>query len=148
MNEKEALGYALRLLNRRDYSSFEMGEKLRGKGVDRELAVRVVRKLEEKKLIDDQRFCENYVFFRLKKGYGKNRIFHELKGKGIGEELAREYLKGIDEMEIAKVVFFKRLGALKGKKNCRKRLYDFMVRRGFDFDVINELLLEYGQECV
>ncbi len=138
---KELLSYALRLLNRKDYTEREIREKLLRKSQSDEEIDEVVEYLKEKHFVDDLRYAQNYLYFRLKRGYGKRRIVHELLNKGIAEELIDSVLT--TENENAEEVFLKKLKLLEGKKNKRKKLFDFMYRRGFDSEKIIELLNKY-----
>ncbi|WP_025270607.1 regulatory protein RecX [Hippea sp. KM1] len=141
MDYKEALKYSLGLLGKRDYSKKEIQERLKKRGVSEVDIERVVEKLEDSGFLDDRRYAENYVFFRLKRGYGKLRIRHELILKGIDESIVDGALS--EQTEEAEEVFLKRLRILKDKPNARKRLFDFMYRRGFDKHTIIELLNKY-----
>ena len=140
---REILNYALRLLNRRDYPEKEIREKLIKKFGDKETQEieAVITYLKEKRFVDDERYSENYAYFKLKRGYGKRRIEHELKNKGIDEKLIQNAIDGACEQ--AEDVFLKRLKQLEGKKRKRAKLYQFMLRRGFESEKIMELLNKY-----
>ncbi len=138
---KELLNYALRLLNRKDYTEKEIRDKLLKKSQSGDEIDEVIEYLKEKRFIDDVRYAQNYLYFRLKRGYGKRRVAHELLKKGIAEDLIDGVLT--TENENAEEVFLKKLKLLEGKKNKRKKLFDFMYRRGFDSEKIVELLNKY-----
>ncbi len=140
---REILNYALRLLNRRDYPEKEIREKLIKKFGDKETQgiEALITYLKEKRFVDDERYSENYAYFKLKRGYGKRRIEHELKNKGIDEKLIQNAIDGAHEQ--AEDVFLKRLKQLEGKKRKRTKLYQFMLRRGFESEKIMELLNKY-----
>ncbi len=140
---KEILNYAFRLLNRKDYTQKELKDKLCGKfSCSNESEIdKVLRHLEGHNFLNDSRYAENYVYFRLKKGYGKRRIRHELTEKGINNELIEKALS--NSSEIVENVFLKKLKQLEGKKRKRSKLFDFMLRRGFESEKIIELLNKY-----
>ncbi len=140
---REILNYALRLLNRRDYPEKEIREKLIKKfGEEKSEEIEaVITYLKEKRFVDDERYSENYAYFKLKRGYGKRRIEHELKNKGIDEKLIQNAIDGACEQ--AENVFLKRLKQLEGKKRKRAKLYQFMLRRGFESEKIMGLLNKY-----
>ena len=140
---REILNYALKLLDRKDYTEKELENKLIKKFGDesREEIETVLSYLKEKGFLDDRRYCENYVYFRLKRGYGKRRVEYELKNKGLDEGIIKDALEETDEQ--IEDVFLKRLKQLKGKKRKRAKLYEFMIRRGFESDRIIELLNRY-----
>ncbi len=138
---KELLSYVLRLLNRKDYTENGIRGKLSKKSQNEDEINEVVEYLKEKRFIDDERYAQNYLYFRLKRGYGKRRVAFELLNKGINEGLVESVLASEDEN--AEETFLSRLELLKGKKNKRKKLFDFMYRRGFDSEKIVELLNKY-----
>jgi len=140
---KEILNYAFRLLNRKDYTQKELKNKLCGKfNCSSESEIdEILGYLEGHNFLNDSRYAENYVYFRLKKGYGKKRIRHELTEKGINNELIEKALNNQDET--VENVFLKKLKQLEGKKRKRSKLFDFMLRRGFEGEKIIELLNKY-----
>ncbi len=138
---KELLNYALRLFNRKDYTEKEIRDKLLKKSQSEDEIDEVIEYLKEKRFIDDVRYTQNYLYFRLKRGYGKRRVVHELLRKGIAEDLIDRVLTSEDEN--AEEVFLKKLKLLEGKRNKRKKMFDFMYRRGFNSDKIVELLNKY-----
>ncbi|WP_051904521.1 regulatory protein RecX [Hippea jasoniae] len=138
---KEALNYALRLLDRRDYTKKQLEDKLNSRGVSKRDIIEVVNYLKEKGYVDDERYARNYVYFRLKRGYGKKRIRFELLNKGIDEAIIDKALGLQDEK--ADEVFLKKYELLRGKKNLKKKLFDYMQRRGFDSQTIFGLFEKY-----
>lgn len=138
---KEALNYALRLLDRRDYTKKQLEDKLNSRGVAERDIIEVINYLKEKGYVDDERYARNYVYFRLKRGYGKKRIRFELLNKGIDEAIIDKALGLQDEQ--ADEVFLKKYELLRGKKNLKKKLFDYMQRRGFDSQTIFGLFEKY-----
>jgi len=140
----KSLKYAFNLLNRKDYTEFELVEKLSNKGFSEATIVDVVEYLKEKRFIDDERYVENYIYFRLKSGYGKFKIVHDLKKKGVDESLIYDKLKDINELESARDVFERKMEILKNKDNATSKIFQFLQRRGYSYDTINELLNRRG----
>ncbi len=138
--ENRALKYALNILNKKDYTHKEMIDKLRLKDFDEQSIKETMRYLLDNNFLNDDRFVENFVYFRLKNGYGKKRIEYELKKKGINEELIDKYVKTADETEAAKSAFKAKAEHIKNDKNRRSKLFAFLARRGFDYETINRLL--------
>ncbi len=138
---KEALNYSLRLLDRRDYTKKQLEDKLNSRGVAERDIIEVINYLKEKGYVDDERYARNYVYFRLKRGYGKKRIRFELLNKGIDEAIIDKALGLQDEQ--ADEVFLKKYELLRGKKNLKKKLFDYMQRRGFDSQTIFSLFEKY-----
>lgn len=78
---------AYHLLARRDHAQLELINKLTAKKHASEHIQKVVTELLEKKYLDDARFCELYLSFRRKKGFGPLKIAFELQNKGVAKNL-------------------------------------------------------------
>lgn len=146
---KQGLIYTMRLLQISRRSEANIRAKLKEKGYEAEVANRVVELLKERRLLSDLALAKDFTYWATHgKLLGKRRIRLDLKKRGVGESSiadALEASEGRNErslaMELARERHekFKALEPLKRKK----RLYDFLVRRGFDYDicrsVVNEL---------
>jgi len=144
----EAKQKVIRLFNRRIYSEHEIIEKLAKKGYEENVIQKVVQELKENSLIDDYLFTKAFVHDRLLlKPEGSFQIACELKNKGVSKKIIENVF--IEEkiaegdfdraLEIAK----KRLEILKSikdKKTVKRRLYNFLIRRGFSYDIIKNIL--------
>lgn len=82
---------AVRLLGSRDHSRQELRRKLHARFADEGLIEEVLDGLAARKLLSDQRFVENYVDQRSRKGYGPLRIRAELAERGIAGDLLADY---------------------------------------------------------
>jgi regulatory protein len=74
---------ALDSLSRRDHSSEELREKLRGKGYDHAIVDELIERLRAEKLLDDDRYLENFVAYHAARGQGPNRIRMDLRHLGL-----------------------------------------------------------------
>jgi len=75
---------------------------------------------------------------------GRKRIAFEMERRGVGTATVRELLEGYKpEEERAKAFEVARLKRERwmrlDKPKRRKRIYDFLVRRGFDFSLSKEV---------
>lgn len=136
----KALKYALNVLNRRDYTEFEMVTKLKRRNIHEDVVLNVVQYLKDRTFLNDERFVENFIYFKLNNGYGKKKIEYDLKGKGIDERLIYKGLENVDELQSAKGIFEKKLQLLKNRENKREKLYSFLLRRGYSYETIKKLL--------
>ncbi len=143
-----SLKYALNILNRKDYTEFEMTAKLRKRNINEDVIRNVIQYLKDKTLLSDERFVENFIYFKLNSGYGKKKIGYDLKNKGIKENLIYGKLEDADEFQSAKRIFEKRLQLLKNRENKREKLYSFLTRRGYCYETINKLLNNNKEELV
>lgn len=84
---KDIIDIALRHLEHRERSKFEMKKHLKEKGFSEDEIQETISYLEEFRYVDDERYCESYIKYALSKGKGKVRIRQELSEKGITGEL-------------------------------------------------------------
>lgn len=138
----------LRLLNRRMYAEKEIREKLHTKGYEEETIEVVVQDLKEISIINDYAFTKAFVSDRLRlKPEGSFKISYELKRKGIKKSIIEkvfiEQHVVEDDSKRALQIAKKRLKVLqsvKEKKVKKRRLYNFLLRRGFSYEIINDIL--------
>ena len=141
---------ALRLLAVRPRSAVELARRLRMKGYGAEVAEEVIGRLRELGLMDDAVFAGMLARDRVRlRPQGSRRLANELRQKGVDEETARtairETMEGeeTDERELARRAAARwkpRPGEEPGR--ARRRLHGFLARRGFDGDVIREVMDE------
>lgn len=141
---------ALRLLAVRPRSAAELLRRLRMKGYEPEIGEEVIARLRELGMIDDAAFAGLVVRDRVRlRPQGARRLANELRAKGVDAETAsaaiRETLEGeqTDERELARRAAEKwRPRPGEEPASARRRLHGFLARRGFDGDVIREILDE------
>lgn len=145
---EEAKQRIIRLLNRRMYSEKEVIAKLEAKGYEEPIIAAVVRELKATSLIDDDAFARAFVSDRLRlKPQGSFRIAYELRKRGVSETLIEsifseeKVVQG--DLQRALDMGKRRLQSLAGtgeRKTKERRLYHFLLRRGFSFEVIREVI--------
>lgn len=142
---------ALSLLGYRARSTNELKKKLSEKGFSERTIDRVITDFKRVGLLDDTQFAAMYVRSRmLQRPMGKRLLKQELRQKGITEDiidpvLADEYGEE-SEVEVARKLILKKrkkpLGDDISAQKEKKKLYNFLVRRGFDWEVISCALQE------
>lgn len=148
-NFKKALKISYQLLSYRPRSTYEIKTKLDEKGFDNGTIEEVVGHLKRLRYLDDKNFAKLWVETRMKvKPVGSLLMRKDLKDKGLNEGLIEEAIKegqsDYDEFETAMKIAKKRLnfyGKIH-KLKAKKRIYDYLVRRGFKFDVVRRVLNE------
>ncbi|MCX5696540.1 MAG: regulatory protein RecX [Candidatus Omnitrophica bacterium] len=139
---KDAREYAFLLLKFRSRSAQELRQRLEKKKFTPQAVEETIGFLKEKKFIDDLSFARAWVTERLKKPFGLRRIELELRQKGISAPVIEESLKaaqdGYIEEEIVRGVAKERFSRLEGiePQKARRRLYGYLVRRGFSPEII------------
>lgn len=125
-------------------SEYEVREKLRTKDYSQENIDLAILFLYEFKLLDDEQFAQSFIEVNLRnKPSGKYKLIHELSKRGIDESLInksiKEYYPEDNALELALLAAKKHLKKIsyKPKEKQRKLVIDFLSRRGFDWDTIN-----------
>lgn len=149
---KQALITCLRLLAASPKSGQELRTKLAGKGYSVESIDQALHDLRAQGVLDDTRYAKDLVArFTLGKCAGRHKIAFELKRHGISKKISDELLKTLsseDETERAleqarlKWTGWSKLDPQKRKK----RLYDFLVRKGYDFQIAQDILQKLTRE--
>ncbi len=140
---------AYALLRIRPRSEKELIGRLGSKGYGKSVIQFVIGDLKAKALLDDARFARFWVDSRLHLNpVGDCVLKRELRDKGVGDDIIEATLSvktdGYDEYEVAKnmaVERFRRFQKLDRRK-ATKRVYDFLLRRGFKYDVIRKIIEE------
>lgn len=143
----KAMDYAYLLLARRAVSSHEVRTRLRGRKVSDEIADEVLAVLQEQNLIDDLAYLQAAVQDQIRlKGYGPWRIVSNLQAKGFKkEEILAAYHRFTDsesDTERARTFAEKKWPLIRGKSflHRKKKLSDQLLRQGFSYDIIAELM--------
>ena len=74
---------ALDALARRDHASTELRQKLSDKGYDGLVVDELIEHLFAEKLLDDQRYLQNFVAYHAARGQGPNRVRADLRKRGL-----------------------------------------------------------------
>ena len=143
---KKAKGYALRLLKLRPRSSAELARKMADKGFDALLARQVIDDLTRLGFLDDEAFARAWLQYRLNKPMGFRRIAQELVEKGISKDAIRAHWdvvkESYDELEVVRMLAQKRARQYNNVDPLkrRKRVMDYLARRGFQLDIIMKVI--------
>ena len=143
----KAKNYILYLLSYRQYSKYEIQQKLKKKKYTISVIKQAISDLERVELINDRKFAEMWIDTRMRlKPKGKTALWQELREKGIDKSIIDSVLSNFeekyDEFLIAKKLAQKRLKSYKNidLEKSKQRIYNFLRRRGFSYETINEVL--------
>jgi len=144
---QKALNTAVRLLARRDHSTYELKEKLRARGVVEDIIGRVVVECRRWHYLNDSRTAEICIRQLHRKGFGVHRIRATLKRKRLDDQSTETMLHDLvaagKEAENARRIAHKKLKLLAGEPDQRKRrqkVYRYLLSRGFSDAVIADVL--------
>ena len=142
-----AMGRALNLLGYRARSEAEVRERLGRYGYVQETVEGVVLRLKEFGYLDDEEFARLKAREKARK-YGPRRVSAELRQSGVGEDLARgvveEEFAGRSEVGEARSAAARRYNG-RGSDAEARRVYGFLVRRGYSAEVCARVAREYRE---
>jgi regulatory protein len=99
----------------------------------------VVDRLNRAGLVNDQAFADYWVDNRATfRPRSKRALRSELKQKGLGDEVLQAALGGVDDGGAAFALATQRARRLAGLEypDFRRKLGEFLARRGFDYDTL------------
>ena len=125
----------------------EVKEKLYSYGVYNNDAEEIISKLIEEDYLNEERFAVHFAGgkFRMKQ-WGRVKIKYELKQKQVSEYCIKKALKTIDDDDYEKLLqklAEQKLKTLKSEKNIfikKRKLQDFLLQRGFENDLVRDIL--------
>jgi regulatory protein len=141
---------ALRLLSFRGRTAAELRRRLAARGHSAEVVEACVSELSDRGLVDDASFAESFVRDRIRfRPRGSQRLVQELRTKGVEWDTARATVSGVFEKEDVSETALARQAADRWtprvgetRLRARRRLYNFLARRGFGSDSICEVIEE------
>jgi regulatory protein len=151
--EEQARNLCLRLLTARARTRAELAAQLTKRGYPDDVGERVLDRLADVGLVDDQDFAQQWVRSRhLNAGKGKRALAAELRTKGVDDEVITEALADVDadaervraERLVADKLRRERLGDAADDAKVTRRLVGMLARRGYHqsmaFDVVKVAL--------
>lgn len=136
-----AFGY----VSLRPRSEYELRAHLRRKSYEDVIVDSAVQRLRELDLLDDKAFADYWIeqreTFRPRSHFA---LIQELRQKGISRDIVEAALEGIDERASAQRAAEKQALRLAGlpEDAFRMKLAGFLQRRGFPFELINDVVDE------
>lgn len=127
----------------------EVRRRLRREDVEEFVIEDVLARLEERGYVDDAEYAGEYARQRSERGYGPYRVRHDLRERGVAEELIDRAIETVfDREELARTVRelaenrWDRLHREDDPRRRRKKVHDYLARRGFPYELISDSLRE------
>ncbi|MCP4077212.1 MAG: regulatory protein RecX [Gammaproteobacteria bacterium] len=142
MNQSGARNKAMDLLSRREHSFKELYDKLRLRGFEPDEIDVALEKLVSENLLNDDRFTESYVHYRVQKGFGPLRIKNELSDKGIDNEIIQNQMESYESAwsELMQQQRIKKFGAeIPADYKEKMKQARFLQNRGFSPESVMRL---------
>jgi regulatory protein len=142
---------ALNLLSFQMRTVEEIRRRLARKGFDSEAIDKAVENLTEGGYLDDKSLARDYAGSRVRnRGEGLHRIRRDLLRRGVDSDIVEDVVAQlkpeVDWVGAAREEAtrrWERLASTKDPLRRRKKLFDFLVRRGFDYDVARRVTEEF-----
>lgn len=146
-----ALNYLVNLLARREYSEFEIRNKMQEKAFSEEDIDAAINQCQARNWQSDRRFAENYLNARAQKGYGVGRIRQELRQlKGVSSDVIDEVLQEteIDWYEMAEKLLRKKFPDYTEPQTpkMKQKIWQYMASHGFRSDEFSDLIGSGGHD--
>ncbi|MCD6040737.1 MAG: recombination protein RecX [Burkholderiales bacterium] len=136
---QELKARALRHLVRREHSRDELARKLSPHAESPEILEGLLRELESKKQLSNERFAEVRAHW-LSRKYGAARIRQDLKSKGISDDLSDRAAAGMNELQKAREILARKYRQPATTREEHARRARFLQSRGFSYDTIRSAL--------
>lgn len=138
--------YAIKISAGYIRSEKQIIEKLKKKGYEQKQYADVITHLKNNGIIDDERFCENFLRYAVNKKWGKNKTIQELKIRGISENIYQiiinDFYDNTDNFANALNLAEKKLRLIEKKPLDKKKdaVFRHLLTKGFDYDTIKKVL--------
>ena len=143
------LNAATHYLSYRPRSEFELRERLHRRGFDDDSVEAVLTKLKEQRLVDDIEFAQFWKDNRESFSPRSQWLTKlELRRKGVADDIIDQVTAAIDDDHSAYRVALSKARnlPLSDHQVFRRRLGDYLKRRGFGYGVINHTVERVWQE--
>ena len=158
LKQKEKLSKAyqscLRKLSMKDHTIKQIRDHLLKKDLAKEEIDRIILKLKEYNLLNDEKYCQNKIVSYENENLSYNQIRQRLIKDGVHEELIRKYLQKDEDRENEKVEKlaekYARTVRNKSLNSTKSAIISKLVNSGFSFsdskDAVDKLQLENQNE--
>lgn len=141
--ESAARDYFFRILSRRDHSRKELRDKAFKKGYSGNYIEVLLDEFEQKEYIDDRKFALKYTADKFEfNNWGPYKVRTQLFKKGISKSVAEECIytvfgdTAIKESMMDLVLKKKKRYQREPEEKRRKKVFDFLMRKGYNSDDI------------
>ena len=148
-NFQRCLNAAMHYLSYRPRSEFELRERLGRRNFDGDSVEEVLAQLKERGLVDDMEFAQFWQDNRQAFSPRSSSLTRlELRRKGVAEEIIGQVVSTVSDAESAyRAALSKaRRMSVSDYQSFRRRLGEYLRRRGFSYGVINNTVEQLWRE--
>ncbi len=145
------LNAAVHYLSYRPRSESEIRQRLQQRGFDNDSVEAVIARLKEQGLVDDVAFAQFWKDNRQSFSPRSRWLTRlELKQRGVTDDIANQAVSGVDDADSAYQAALSKARSLPHSdyQSFRRRLGEYLRRRGFGYEVINQTVGRIWQERV
>ena len=142
-NEDSALRSALRYSSRAMKSEKEVRDYLYKKNISEEIEDKIIEKLKDLNLLDDERYLSLYLEDKFLYGDdGSAKIKSKLIQKGLDSQKINLEMENFEEQERKnlKNLISKKINSYLEKKDGRNKMIRFLMNKGYSYSLIKEEL--------
>lgn len=149
---QKLLDKALRFLSFRPRSQKEILDFLAKKQAGTETEKMIMGKLKDLGMVNDLEFAKWWVEQRaIFKPAGKKLLSFELRQKGVPKKIIEQVLaegEPLDELAVASQLLEKRKRRWENLPldKLKKKAFEFLMQRGFDYEVVKEAVAKLGKK--
>lgn len=135
-------------LDRMAYTEKGLYTKLLKAGFDKKASAAVIARFREAGLLDDRKFAENLADRLINQNVSKREAVFKMTEKGVPRDIAKEILDRTDTDETAQIraLIEKKYHSKLLAENGTQKVYAALIRKGFSFSVVREVLKNYCEE--
>lgn len=141
--------YGLRLLALRARSEQEVRQRFQQRAADADAVDAAIERLRAVGLVDDEVFAEAWVDSRRRASPRGDRLLrYELARKGIAPGIVAGAVSDVDAPSLARAAAVRKARSLAGEPEASftRKLTEFLLRRGFDYDTTGQAVREQVSE--
>jgi len=141
-NFERAKRYVMWLLSKKDYTHYEILNKLKQKNYTENIINKVFKFINEYKFINENKIIEKTIENGIKKFKSPIYIKNKLLLKGIKYNNFKENLGKIDEFAIAYNLAFKKIKKVKNNyaNELKYKIFKYLSTKGFNYDIIESVI--------
>lgn len=135
------MNLALSYVSKRLKTESETKNYLKRKGADQDIILKIVKRLKELDLVNDDHYVKSYIHDHLNLSiYSKRKIMYELKKKQIAMDIIERSLNNdqISDIKSLKKIIEQKRQQPKYKDDLK--LMQYLVRVGFNYQDVKEVL--------
>ncbi|MDO5717904.1 MAG: RecX family transcriptional regulator [Tissierellia bacterium] len=145
----KAINMAFKYASSRFISSHQLKNYLYRKNIDSDNIDKILEEFVKLNLIDDDEYLKSYISDKIQfSKSSKKKIKFDLIKIGFPQNKIEEYLNDLDteaEIENAYEITIKKFRDIDiSDLKLKNKIYQFLYRKGFEYDTINTVLLRIG----